>query len=139
MERRVLLAIFLSFLVLYVYQALFTSPVPNPGSATAGSTPSGQTPAQPEASSIPAAGIPQAAALTGAPASTAKSLLGDTEERDLRVETPHVIAVFTNRGGRLKSWRLKEYLNRQGQPLELVVTELATSQPLPFSLQTSDA
>ena len=31
-----------------------------------------------------------------------------------------VIAVFTNRGARLKSWRLKHYLDQQGQPLELV-------------------
>ena len=30
MERRVLVAIFLSFLVLYVYQALFVKPVPRP-------------------------------------------------------------------------------------------------------------
>ena len=30
MERRVLLAIFLAFLVLYVWQALFVKPVPKP-------------------------------------------------------------------------------------------------------------
>ena len=34
MERRVLLAIFLSFLVLYVYQALVVKPTPKPPGAT---------------------------------------------------------------------------------------------------------
>jgi len=35
MEKRVLVAIFLSFLVLYVYQALFVKPVPKPQGTTA--------------------------------------------------------------------------------------------------------
>ena len=43
MERRVLVAIFLSFIVLYAYQALFVKPVPKPESA--GAAPSG-SPAQ---------------------------------------------------------------------------------------------
>src|SRR5207237_564238 len=62
----------------------------------------------------------------------------DSEERDVRVETPHVIAVFTNRGARLKSWRLKQYKDNHGDPLELVATELADTQPLPFSLRVPD-
>ncbi len=37
-------------------------------------------------------------------------LVGDTAEHDIRVETNDLIAVFTNRGARLKSWRLKHYL-----------------------------
>ena len=55
-----------------------------------------------------------------------------------RVETPHIVAVFTNRGARLKSWRLKAYKDNHGDPLELVATELASTQPLPFSLQVPD-
>jgi len=35
MERRVLLAIFLAFLVLYTWQALFVKPVPKPVTGTA--------------------------------------------------------------------------------------------------------
>ena len=58
----------------------------------------------------------------------------DTAERDVRVETRDVIAVFTNRGARLKSWRLKHYLDQQKQPQELVESDLP-SQPLPFTLR----
>ena len=51
------------------------------------------------------------------------------------METPNVIAVFTNRGARLKSWKLKHYLDGQKQPQELVESEL---EPLPFTLRTPD-
>jgi hypothetical protein len=45
-----------------------------------------------------------------------------------------VIAVFTNRGARLKSWRLKRYLDQQRQPQELI--EHMPTHPLPFTLRT---
>ncbi len=56
----------------------------------------------------------------------------------MRVETRDVLAVFTNRGARIKSWRLKHFLDPDKQPLELVATALADSHPLPFSLKTPD-
>ena len=37
----------------------------------------------------------------------------------MRVETRDVVAVFTNRGARLKSWRLKHFLDSNKQPQEL--------------------
>jgi YidC/Oxa1 family membrane protein insertase len=131
MERRVLLAIFLAFLTLYVWQALFVprpeQGVPPPANTAPSSSPA-PTPQPPAAHpSMPAAG-PNAAA----------SVLGDSSERELRIETRDVIAVFTNRGARLKSWRLKGYQDPNRQPLELVVSELANTQPLPFSLRVAD-
>jgi len=81
---------------------------------------------------------PEAAAAAPAAASTATTLVGDASEREIRVENRDVIAVFTNRGARLKSWRLKHFLDGKGQPLDLVATDLATPQPLPFSLRVSD-
>src|SRR5439155_16087123 len=65
-------------------------------------------------------------------------VIGSGEERDVRVENARVIAVFTNRGARLKSWRLKAYKDNHNEPLELVATELAATQPLPFSLRVPD-
>jgi len=153
MERRVLLAIFLSFVVLYAYQALFVrTPAKPPATST---TSSGATPATTAAPGGSAAATnaspappPVSGATTGATGvgtslavapAPGTAVIGDTEERDVRVETPHVIAVFTNRGGRLKSWRLKNYKDNHGEPLELVLTELAATEPLPFSLQVVDA
>src|SRR5262249_5418745 len=53
------------------------------------------------------------------------------------VETRDVIAVFTNRGARLKSWRLKSYRDGNGEPQELVEHAIS-GQPLPFTLRTND-
>ena len=45
-------------------------------------------------------------------------------------------AVFTNRGGRVKHWLLKDYLNDAGQPLDLVpAAESVNNALLPFSLR----
>jgi YidC/Oxa1 family membrane protein insertase len=139
MERRVLLAIFLAFLVLYVWQALFVKPVPKPGqpparSAATSAQPPAQTPSSAAAPQLPAEAPSVEAAPAAPPAAT---LVGETSEHETRVETQSVIAVFTNRGARLKSWRLKRYLDHQGQPQELVETK-AQGQPLPFSLRTAD-
>src|SRR5205823_3326965 len=83
---------------------------------------------------------PAAAATPAAPAPVAQvaALVGDPAERETRIETNDVIAVFTNRGARLKSWRLKRYEDPNHHPLELVATDLATTQPLPFSVRTAD-
>ena len=132
MERRVLIAIFLSFLVLYGYQAFVVKPVPKPATTGVSATQNAKT---------TATGAKSAAsqALTSAPAApAATALVGDSLERDVRIETRDVIAVITNRGARLKSWRLKKYLDQEHKPQDLVEGQLA-GQPLPFTLSTSDA
>ena len=160
MEKRVLLAIFLSFLVIYIYQALLppaqrrttpaaTAPPPGSGSAPAPSLEaSGTTPAPLEAAaattsttSSPLSTLPTSSTLSPGTTTTAPAapLLSDTAERDVRIETRDVIATLTNRGARLKSWRLKNYPDEKGQPVELVSHEFGDAQPLPFSLRVADA
>lgn len=133
MERRVLLAIFLCFLVLYAWQAFFVKPAPKPPAGAVPNSASG--PAAAGVTPTPAAAPPPAVAPVQP---NVTPLVADPAERDVLVETRDVVAVFTNRGGRLKSWRLKRYRDRNREPLELVASELADSQPLPFSLRTAD-
>ena len=139
MERRVLFAIFLCFLVLYLWQALVVKPVPKPVAGT-------PTTSAPAAGGAQATGAPPSPATSGGvkptpeaapavPVAPAAPVVADPAERDVRLETDNVIAVFTNRGARLKSWKLKHYLNKQKQPQELVESDL---EPLPFSLRTPD-
>ena len=130
MERRVLIAILLSFVVLYAYQALVVKPAPKP--------PAGTSSAAASQSPSPTATPSTAPVTTPSAPSTAAALVGDGAERDVRIETRDVIAVLTNRGARLKSWRLKKYLDQERKPQELVENQLPT-QPLPFTLSTSDA
>ena len=135
MERRVLLAIFLAFLVLYAWQALFVKPVPKP--ATDAATNSSAPAATGNAANPGSASQAVAPAVDTTPAAPlATALVADSAERDVRVETSAVIAVFTNRGARLKSWRLKHYLDQQKQPQELI--EHLPSQPLPFTLRAGN-
>src|SRR5437868_15523516 len=109
MERRVLLAIVLSFLVLYTYQILVVKPAQKSAAAVTASAAPPTTAAT--APPSPQPGEKSAVPATEPPASSASPLLADARERDIRVETRDVIAVFTNRGARLKSWRLKHYLD----------------------------
>src|SRR5258708_21565230 len=101
MERRVLLAIFLAFLVLYTWQALFVKPVPKPvpGATTATTTSTeAESPGPPATTAgiSDAAQLPRPAPQTSTPtAPLAAALVSETAERDVRVATRDVIAVFT--------------------------------------------
>src|SRR5262245_9111003 len=134
MEKRVLLAIFLCFLSLYVWQALGVKPIPKASAtSTAPAAPSGAN-AAPQA---PPSSASPAREAEAAPVPAPTVVTGETQEKTIRLETRDVIAQFTNRGARLKSWRLKHYLDQAGQPQELVVD--LPSQPLPLTLRTADA
>ena len=124
MERRVLIALFLSFLVLFAYQTFVPSTPAKPKTVTSGT---------PVAGAQAAVSVANQSDATPPPA----AMVGGEAETDVKLETPHVVATFTNRGARLKSWRLKEYRDPSGNPLELVDATL-NGQPLPFSLVLSD-
>ncbi len=136
MERRVLIALVLSFLVLYVYQTYVVKPVPRPAQ-TAAQQAQGAAGTQPSASAAAEAPPPEKGAEEPAAAPRAQALVGDATEREIRVETQDVVATFTNSGARMKSWRLKKYLDTQREPQELVENKLP-GQPLPFTLRTGD-
>jgi YidC/Oxa1 family membrane protein insertase len=132
MERRYLIAILLSVVVLYGFQALFVKPKPPAAGVSSPATPAGSSADSLSTPTIAAPG--PAPALSASTTSAAAPLVAETAERDVRIETADVIASFTNRGGRLRSWRLKHYFDQNGQPQELV--EALPNQPLPFSLHT---
>src|SRR5579862_277675 len=141
MEKRFLIFIFLSLVILTIYQSLVVKPVPKPtpgATAASGSTAARTAPtAQAPQASAPAAPAETAQAVP-APAVEVAALVGDTTEHEVTVETRDVIAVFTNRGARLKSWRLKHYFNQERQPQELVEKTLP-NEPLPFTLRTENS
>jgi YidC/Oxa1 family membrane protein insertase len=106
MDKRTLLAVVLSVIVLMVYQNFFvkppvkTAPAPTQQEASVSSQ---TTPAAPGKPSAPATiqtattgRMPAAQAVTGA-------------ERDIIVETPLYRAVLSTRGAALKSFQLKQY------------------------------
>jgi YidC/Oxa1 family membrane protein insertase len=142
MEKRVLIAVVLSFLVLYVYQAFLAPPPPKPQAKPAvqgqqaggaGSQAPGGNGSPAVQGSTPFAGA-GATAISAAPAAT---LVGETAERDIVVETSTVRAVFTNRGARIKAWELRKYHDEKGRVVNLVPSGIAGAA-LPFSLDTGN-
>src|SRR6185503_12099611 len=97
MERRVLLAITLSFLVLFLFQR-FVMPPPAPVPSAPATT------ANQNAGATGATGAPSAPV---APAIAAT--VSEANAREIVVETTKVRAVFSNRGATLVHWILKEY------------------------------
>ena len=156
MEKRVLLAVFLSFLVLYAYQAIFPSPKPvrkpavaasNPTATRTGATSTG-APADAPANAGPGvstAGAPQASAAgsTTAAAATSAETAGpapdvtEPTERAVVVRTSSLTATFSNRGAVVTSWKLTHYKNSIGGPVDLI-PEIPSGVARPFSVRTDD-
>ena len=151
MQRRVLLAFFLSFVVLYAYQALFVPTPPNRG-APGGLPPAGDVarpfPAdEPAATGGAATGIGSIADPTPPPvAPPAEAAVPEGEPvtaaaavESIVVESDALRAVFTNRGAALVSWELRDYLDEiSGEPVDLVPRELPAQEPAPFSVAFAD-
>jgi YidC/Oxa1 family membrane protein insertase len=133
MERRLLVAILLTFVVLTVYQYLVPTPPPaataQPGQTSASTTP---TPAPSQQATPPAA----AASEEAAPAIA--TLKSDAVERTITVDNGVVRATFSNRGATLVSWQLTNYQGT-GQAIDLVPQGLPGDPPKPFSLRLPDA
>src|SRR5437773_5469226 len=108
MERRLLLAILLTFLVLTVYQWMLPKPPPQPPQATGGATgapSSGATgPGAAGSGSTQAGATPAPAPQVQLP--PVETVVADTAEKTVTVDNGVVHAVFSNRGGTLLNWQL---------------------------------
>jgi len=138
MERRVLIAVIASFVILYAFQVMFPTPpdkqtqkpvqASKPATAPNASAPAQSNP-QPSVQGAP----PAPAAGAAAPAAPAIAA------RDIDVDTQFVHAVFTTRGAAIKSWQLKKYRDAEGRPLEMIAGHAPATEPLPLTLTTDDA
>jgi len=138
-ERRLLVAVALSFVALTAFRLLYPSPPPPaPGAAQA----TASAPAGPGAGQVPAAPPAEARAARPAPvaspspAAVEPVVVGEREER-VEVTGPAIEVAFSTRGARLLSWRLRQYLDRRGRPEEMVPASGPGAEPL--DLETGDA
>src|SRR5690348_5146484 len=134
MERRVFLAVILSMAVFYAYTAFLAPPPQDPATV---SQQAGQPDSTPPAAPAQSEPGPTVAASEPAAAAT-QTIVGETTEREIVVDTADVQAVITNRGARLLHWRLKNYADSEGKPVDLVPTGLPQSQATPFALKVDD-
>lgn len=132
MEKRLILAIVLSFLVLALYQMVFLKNKPQ-------TEPQGQTqvPVQAAAPEPKPVESPAPPETTAAAAQAYEEAQGRAEEQVV-VDTSLYQAVWSNRGASLRSWKLKTYLDESKEGLELVSRGAAEARKFPFSLETQD-
>ncbi|MGD9345025.1 MAG: membrane protein insertase YidC [Candidatus Aminicenantes bacterium] len=140
MEKRLLIAIVLSFVVLFLYQALFVPkqppPEPIPESIPQEVTRAEDKPnLQPLTESEPAQ-VPEDRTEPQEPVEF-QPVSGEREEQ-IFVDTPLYRGVWSNKGAVLKSWRLKRYENNEGEDLELVSARAEEIGIYPFVLRSND-
>ncbi len=134
MEKRLILAMVLSILVLFLYQAIFIKPSQQP-------KPELPQPEKP-AAETQAPEPEEPAALEKKPPETAlpnvPGAIMASQEQEIEVRTSLYVAKWSNRGGVLRSWRLSRYLDETNQGLELVNPFAQQAGLFPFSLRLDD-
>jgi YidC/Oxa1 family membrane protein insertase len=142
MERKLLLVFALTFLVIMLFQPLLKKYGPQPPAKQGNAQ---QIPAQNQpltAASNSAASATNESVSSSAPSAAAKaqqaSRLEATMESETVIENNVYRIVFTNRGGRVKSWVLKKYTDDKGGPLELVNAAASEKYGYPLSLWSYD-
>ncbi len=131
MEKRLLLLIVVTFVVVMLSQTLFKRFFPSPPAPAA----TQQTPAQ----TVPAQAAPTPAAVSQQPAPPASVAAKQASaESETVVENDLYRITFTNRGAQVKSWVLKGFQDDNEKPLELVNSLGAAKYGLPLSLWTYD-
>ncbi len=145
MEKRLIAAIVLSFLVLFGYQALFNKPDKTPPRPQITATEAPLTPVPGTTAAVqeqkPAAAPESKPAAAEAAAPQDLTAVAAGAETDVVVETSLYRAVWSNKGGVLKSWALKKHKNslKEKKDLELVPARAAEMGRYPFSLGLEDA
>jgi len=136
MEKRVFLAIFLSFLILALYQAYVVPPPVDPVAEGVPTTLAAGDETARQVDTSPGGAVTPPEPSTVAPSS--EPIVSDVDARDVVVDTDAVHAVFSTAGAVLKSWQLKHYREPDGELFEMVPQNVPASQPKPFTLGTDD-
>jgi YidC/Oxa1 family membrane protein insertase len=129
-ERRLLVAVALSLVVLTAYSLLF-APAPPPPSPS----PSGAPTATP--APRPGAAPPPVEAKPAPPPATTAPVVADETERRVEVQADQYTVAFTNKGARVLSWTLSRYRDARGRPEEMVSAQGGSVRPL--DVETGDA
>jgi YidC/Oxa1 family membrane protein insertase len=137
-QRRLLVAIALSLLVLTGYQLLFAPPPPPPPTPAPAATTSPTPSMTPSPAPTPSAAPVRGRSAKGQPSPTPPPVAVVSDDRERRVEVvgADIALAFSNRGARLISWTLNTFRDPEGQPEEMVST--APDAVRPLDLETGD-
>ncbi|MFY9644396.1 MAG: membrane protein insertase YidC [Terriglobales bacterium] len=133
MERRLLIVFALTFLVIMLFQPLLKKYGSQPPAKTESSQP-----ASPNQAQFPTPAAPSQSSTSAGNTSIKTTAVQAAAESDTVIENAVYRIVFTNRGGRVKSWTLKKYTDDKGGPLELVNSQAAEKYGYPLTLWSYD-
>lgn len=138
MEKRVLLAIVLSFLVLVLYQALFVKKPPPPEIFPEKTQEFEKKPTQEISPKIYPPPSPTAREQERQEEEKILKPISEEIEEQILIDTSLYQAIWSNKGAVLKSWRLKKHKDEIKEDLELVSLHSGEINKYPFSLNTDD-
>ncbi len=124
MEKRLLLALALSVLILLAWTWL------NPPAQQPAPQPAPAGPVEPAPAPVPAVAEP--------PETIEEEAVEAAEPQEVRLETERFEIVLTSRGGRVASWRLRDYKAADGSRVEIVPSFAAREGMLPLALDLGD-
>jgi YidC/Oxa1 family membrane protein insertase len=141
-ERRLLLVFALTFLVIMLFQPLMKKYGPQQPAKPEASQPESPKTTTPQAQPPAASGTTSTSTRPSTPkraSPTAVASKQASSESETVIENDLYRIVFTNRGGQVKSWVLKNYKDHpDGNPLELVNRVAAEKYGYPLSLWVYD-
>src|SRR5215467_4000195 len=138
MEKRVIIAFVMSFVVLYAFRALYMPPKPAEPAEQQQSTESQAAPAPAPTPVQPAP--PEVAQSTKHEApvpNTPRDLRGEKPE-NFTIDTPLYSATISNVGGVLRNFFLKTYKDGEGHPLQLINQMAGDRVGFPLAITTGD-
>ena len=135
-QIRAVVFVVVALLILFAWGHFYKPPVAPPQPA--------QTTSQPATSQAPAntsASAGKPAQVSDAVAAASPAKIEAANEKLIAIESPLYVVEFSNRGGVVRSWKLKKYSDDQKPPHLLDLVNNAAAQQLgwPFSLVLSDA
>jgi YidC/Oxa1 family membrane protein insertase len=140
MEQRLLLAFLLMGVVVLVTPYFMPKPAPAPPKAPPKAAAAVEQKAEPvKAPANPAAASHKPGARPAETAPPPPGRIAADAEQVETVETSLYKIVFSNRGGVVRSWVLKQYQDSTGKPLELLNLNGVSKVGYPFQIQFSDS
>jgi YidC/Oxa1 family membrane protein insertase len=134
-QTRGIIFVVIALAVLFIWSHFFSPPLPPPQKGSQA----------PQAVAPVHTATPQSAHTTASPAAAPVTphtapVMRATAERIIVVESPLYHVELSNRGGVVRSWKLKKYLNDQKPPSPLDLVNQESSQDLgwPFSLMLTE-
>jgi YidC/Oxa1 family membrane protein insertase len=134
-EKRLLIAIVISFLILFLYQAIFVKQEPQEPQKDVSQEAITKTEPAPT-KTLPETPEKEIAQEAGSAKTVEIKPVSGEREKKVTINTSLYTAEWSNKGAVLRKWTLREYKDEQGGPMELVSDTSEEINRYPFALKT---